>query len=82
MKSVVVTGASTGIGWGIAKVLLARGFRVTPPVADFFLRGFAIDETPEAVSTAASDFASACMNRPRSGTMSLSAVMPQHIMPS
>jgi NAD(P)-dependent dehydrogenase (short-subunit alcohol dehydrogenase family) len=28
MKSVVVTGASTGIGWGIAQVLLARGFRV------------------------------------------------------
>ncbi|MBS0472403.1 MAG: SDR family oxidoreductase [Proteobacteria bacterium] len=28
MKSVVVTGSSTGIGWGIAKVLIARGFRV------------------------------------------------------
>lgn len=28
MKSVVVTGASTGIGWGIAKVLVAKGFRV------------------------------------------------------
>src|SRR5512146_788683 len=28
MKSVVVTGASTGIGWGCAKVLLSRGFRV------------------------------------------------------
>jgi NAD(P)-dependent dehydrogenase (short-subunit alcohol dehydrogenase family) len=28
MKSVVVTGVSTGIGWGIAKVLLANGFRV------------------------------------------------------
>ena len=28
MKSVVVTGVSTGIGWGIAKVLLAEGFRV------------------------------------------------------
>jgi len=27
-KSVVVTGASTGIGWGIAKVLLARNFQV------------------------------------------------------
>jgi NAD(P)-dependent dehydrogenase (short-subunit alcohol dehydrogenase family) len=28
MKSVVVTGASTGIGWGIAKVLVAKGVRV------------------------------------------------------
>jgi NAD(P)-dependent dehydrogenase (short-subunit alcohol dehydrogenase family) len=28
MKSVVVTGSSTGIGWGIAKVLTGKGFRV------------------------------------------------------
>jgi len=28
MKSVVVTGASTGIGWGCVKVLIAAGFRV------------------------------------------------------
>jgi NAD(P)-dependent dehydrogenase (short-subunit alcohol dehydrogenase family) len=28
MRSVVVTGASTGIGWATAKLLLARGFRV------------------------------------------------------
>jgi NAD(P)-dependent dehydrogenase (short-subunit alcohol dehydrogenase family) len=28
MRSVVVTGTSTGIGWGTAKVLVARGFRV------------------------------------------------------
>lgn len=28
MKSVVVTGSSTGIGWGIAKTLVAKGFRV------------------------------------------------------
>ena len=28
MKSVVVTGVSTGIGWGIAKVLIGQGFRV------------------------------------------------------
>jgi NAD(P)-dependent dehydrogenase (short-subunit alcohol dehydrogenase family) len=28
MKSVVVTGASTGIGWGCAKVLVESGFRV------------------------------------------------------
>ena len=28
MKSVVVTGASTGIGWGCAKILIGSGFRV------------------------------------------------------
>jgi len=28
MKSVVVTGSSPGIGWAIAKVLIAKGFRV------------------------------------------------------
>src|SRR6201991_2997030 len=28
MKSIVVTGSSTGIGWGIAKVLIQKGFRV------------------------------------------------------
>jgi NAD(P)-dependent dehydrogenase (short-subunit alcohol dehydrogenase family) len=28
MRSVVVTGASTGIGWGTAKVLVGKGFRV------------------------------------------------------
>jgi NAD(P)-dependent dehydrogenase (short-subunit alcohol dehydrogenase family) len=28
MKSVVVTGSSTGIGWGAAKVLIEKGFRV------------------------------------------------------
>ncbi|HEY2659978.1 MAG TPA: SDR family NAD(P)-dependent oxidoreductase [Caulobacteraceae bacterium] len=28
MKSVVVTGVSTGIGWGVTKVLIAKGFRV------------------------------------------------------
>src|SRR5580692_11326948 len=27
-KNVVVTGVSTGIGWGTTKVLLAKGFRV------------------------------------------------------
>ena len=28
MRSVVITGTSTGIGWGTTKVLIARGFRV------------------------------------------------------
>ena len=28
MRSVIVTGTSTGIGWGTAKVLIAHGFRV------------------------------------------------------
>ena len=28
MKSIVVTGASTGIGWGCVKVLIGKGFRV------------------------------------------------------
>jgi NAD(P)-dependent dehydrogenase (short-subunit alcohol dehydrogenase family) len=28
MKSVVVTGVSTGIGWGTAKILIQKGFRV------------------------------------------------------
>lgn len=28
MKSVVVTGVSTGIGWGITKVLIEKGFRI------------------------------------------------------
>src|SRR5664279_651102 len=28
MQSVVITGASTGIGWATAKLLLTRGFRV------------------------------------------------------
>jgi NAD(P)-dependent dehydrogenase (short-subunit alcohol dehydrogenase family) len=28
MKSVVVTGSSTGIGWGASKVLISKGFRV------------------------------------------------------
>ena len=27
-KDVVVTGVSTGIGWGITKVLVSKGFRV------------------------------------------------------
>jgi NAD(P)-dependent dehydrogenase (short-subunit alcohol dehydrogenase family) len=29
-KDVVVTGVSTGIGWGTTKVLVSNGFRVVP----------------------------------------------------
>src|ERR1700730_13818273 len=32
MRSVVITGASTGIGWAAAKLLLARGFGVLDSV--------------------------------------------------
>ena len=28
MKSVVVTGVSSGIGWGVTKVLIQKGLRV------------------------------------------------------
>ena len=28
MRSIVVTGVSTGIGWGVAKVMIAKGYRV------------------------------------------------------
>ena len=28
MQSIVVTGVSTGIGWGITKILIGHGFRV------------------------------------------------------
>ena len=50
-KSVVVTGASTGIGWGISKVLLARNFRVYGTVrktadADRLQREFGSDFFP------------------------------------
>jgi NAD(P)-dependent dehydrogenase (short-subunit alcohol dehydrogenase family) len=44
-QSVVVTGVSTGIGWGITKVLIANGFTVFGSVrrqsdADRLLREF------------------------------------------
>jgi NAD(P)-dependent dehydrogenase (short-subunit alcohol dehydrogenase family) len=44
-QSVMVTGVSTGIGWGATKVLLSRGFRVFGSVrkqadADRLLREF------------------------------------------
>jgi NAD(P)-dependent dehydrogenase (short-subunit alcohol dehydrogenase family) len=50
-KSVVVTGASTGIGWGISKVLLARNFQVYGTVrksadADRLQREFGSDFFP------------------------------------
>jgi NAD(P)-dependent dehydrogenase (short-subunit alcohol dehydrogenase family) len=51
MKSVVVTGASTGIGWGCVKVLIAGGFRVFGSVrkqadADRLAREFGANFTP------------------------------------
>ncbi|HEV2562520.1 MAG TPA: SDR family NAD(P)-dependent oxidoreductase [Rhizomicrobium sp.] len=51
MKSVVVTGASTGIGWGCVKVLTAAGFRVFGSVrkqadADRLAREFGANFVP------------------------------------
>jgi len=51
MQSVVITGASTGIGWATAKLLLARGFRVFGSVrkqadADRLKSEFGADFTP------------------------------------
>jgi NAD(P)-dependent dehydrogenase (short-subunit alcohol dehydrogenase family) len=51
MKSVVVTGASTGIGWGCAKVLTQKGFHVFGSVrksadADRLVREFGSSLTP------------------------------------
>jgi NAD(P)-dependent dehydrogenase (short-subunit alcohol dehydrogenase family) len=51
MKSVVVTGASTGIGWGCARVLIDKGFRVFGSVrkqadAERLSREFGTDFTP------------------------------------
>ncbi|HEY1711181.1 MAG TPA: SDR family NAD(P)-dependent oxidoreductase [Rhizomicrobium sp.] len=51
MKSVVVTGASTGIGWGCVKVLIASGFRVFGSVrrqadADRLSQEFGANFTP------------------------------------
>jgi NAD(P)-dependent dehydrogenase (short-subunit alcohol dehydrogenase family) len=51
MRSVVVTGVSTGIGWATAKVLLARGFRVfgsvrKPADADRLKAEFGANFTP------------------------------------
>ena len=51
MQSVVITGTSSGIGWGAAKVLLDRGFRVFGSVrkqadADRLKEEFGINFTP------------------------------------
>jgi NAD(P)-dependent dehydrogenase (short-subunit alcohol dehydrogenase family) len=51
MRSVVITGASTGIGWATAKLLLDRGFRVFGSVrnqadADRLRREFGANFTP------------------------------------
>jgi NAD(P)-dependent dehydrogenase (short-subunit alcohol dehydrogenase family) len=51
MQSVVITGASTGIGWATSKLLLARGFRVFGSVrkqadADRLEREFGANFTP------------------------------------
>ena len=51
MRSVVITGASTGIGWASAKLLLDRGFRVFGSVrkqadADRLKTGFGANFTP------------------------------------
>src|SRR5271163_2533672 len=51
MRSVVVTGASTGIGWGCVKVLIASGFRVFGSVrkevdADRLSKEFGSNFTP------------------------------------
>lgn len=51
MKTVVVTGASTGIGWGCVKVLIAGGFRVFGSVrkqadADRLKEEFGVNFTP------------------------------------
>ncbi|MGD0849119.1 SDR family NAD(P)-dependent oxidoreductase, partial [Bradyrhizobium sp.] len=51
MQSVVITGASTGIGWAATKLLLSRGFRVfgsvrKPADADRLKGEFGANFTP------------------------------------
>lgn len=56
MKSVVITGASTGIGWVAAKLLLDRGFRVFGSVrnqADAFRRQMEVNVIGPLISTQA-----------------------------
>lgn len=74
MRSVVVTGASTGIGWATCKVLLDKGFRVFGSVrkqgdADRLKQEFgqnftplAFDVTDEAAVRAAADVVRAALN--------------------
>ena len=50
-KSVLITGASTGIGWGTTRVLLSHGFRVFGSVrrlqdADLLVAEFGSSFTP------------------------------------
>jgi NAD(P)-dependent dehydrogenase (short-subunit alcohol dehydrogenase family) len=55
MRGVVVTGTSTGIGWGTTKVLSARGFRVFGSVrkkADAQCTGWRTTTAPRVVSGA------------------------------
>lgn len=73
MRSVVVTGASTGIGWATCKVLLDRGFRVfgsvrKPADADRLKQQFGqnftplvFDVTDEAAVRAAADMVRAAL---------------------
>ena len=56
MKSVVVTGASTGIGWGCVKVLTSKGFHVFGSVrkqadADRLSKEFGARPSPPSCST-------------------------------
>ncbi|HEX3674391.1 MAG TPA: SDR family oxidoreductase [Rhizomicrobium sp.] len=80
MKSVVVTGASTGIGWGCVKVLIKKGFRVYGSVrkqadADRLSKEFGKNFTPlmfdvtdaVAVRKAADQVAAALGNETLSG---------------
>jgi NAD(P)-dependent dehydrogenase (short-subunit alcohol dehydrogenase family) len=74
MRSVVVTGVSTGIGWGVTKVLIAQGFRVFGSVrkqadADRLRQEFGeafqpllFDVTDEAAVRAAADEVARALN--------------------
>ncbi len=87
MKTVVVTGASTGIGWGTAKVLVKKGFRVFGSVrkkedADRLTAEFGAGFTPllfdvtdeSAVANAASEVGRALAGAPLSGLVNNAGV--------
>ena len=85
MKAVVVTGASTGIGWGCVKVLIAGGFRVFGSVrrqvdAERLWAEFGTNFTPLIfdVTDAAAVAAGAARWMPRSAARpcSVSSTMP------